>query len=1012
MRLSSFHAPIALVLVAMLSAPWGALAETPDAALAHARDVYQQEGPAAALPLFEQALAGYREADDRHGEAITLGLVGNCHKRMGDPRRALELLHTALAMKRELGDRLEVGKTLSHLGLVYWETAEYDEAIAYFERAIALGAELSDPQLEGSAHNNLALVYDELGDYERSLAEYRRALALYRSTDFPRGESDTLGNLGGVHLLLGRYREAMPYYRSALAISERLGAKPSMSQDIGNLAICHAGLGELAEAEADFDRALALARETGLQKEAADWLKGKGALLLETGRHSEGLELFRAALVRYETSGLERERLEALRELAALHLDLGDAAAAERWLTESLALARSIGHARGILSGELALGELELRRERPAPAVVRFRETLAGALALGDRHLATVARIRLATASSELGQLASAREQAVAALDLARAEGAKLQEAEALAALGEIERRSGDAAAAFETFGAAEHLLIGAGEPDIAWRIAHGRGRSAEALGRREEALAAYRRAVERIETVRGRLREERFRSGYLEERYQAYVDLARLLVEMDLPAEAFESAERLRARSYLDLITRHRTSSLPRALARREHELRSRVRVLERALAAEHEAESGERRQAVASFSQALAAAEREYADFLTEVSATDLETAATWSLAIPSAATVRAALPEETALVEFVAGEAEVLIFALTREGLTARAAPLTRRDLEAKVALMRELLLRREELAWRGPARSLAATLIDPLEEAGALTGRHRLLLVPHGALHLLPFSALPHGGEGRLLVEDYEISTLPSAGAVVLGGRERRAAGRALALAPAASHLRHAAEEARGVVAATRGANRLLLGAEATESAFKKLASDFRVLHLATHGSWNRWNPLLSALVLEPGGGDNGRLEVHEVLGLRLGADLVALSACETALGGDLRGEVPVGDDFVGLTRAFLHAGSAAVLASLWEVEDRSTLELMRGFYSELESAGATAALAAAQRRFLADPARAHPYHWAGFVLVGDVRETRGRTADAGLSVREEQGGPPARRTGVLERRRLP
>jgi CHAT domain-containing protein len=146
----------------------------------------------------------------------------------------------------------------------------------------------------------------------------------------------------------------------------------------------------------------------------------------------------------------------------------------------------------------------------------------------------------------------------------------------------------------------------------------------------------------------------------------------------------------------------------------------------------------------------------------------------------------------------------------------------------------------------------------------------------------------------------------------------------------------------------------------------------------VVHLATHGYFNKLNPLLSRLELEPGGGDDGRLEVHEVLGLRVPADLITLSACETALGSGYFSEVPAGDDFVGLTRAFLFAGSASVLASLWEVNDRSTLEFMEVFYSQLQERGRAAALATAQRQMLHAGGRyAHPYFWVPFTLVGDM-----------------------------------
>jgi CHAT domain-containing protein len=133
-----------------------------------------------------------------------------------------------------------------------------------------------------------------------------------------------------------------------------------------------------------------------------------------------------------------------------------------------------------------------------------------------------------------------------------------------------------------------------------------------------------------------------------------------------------------------------------------------------------------------------------------------------------------------------------------------------------------------------------------------------------------------------------------------------------------------------------------------------------------------------NPLFSGLELEKDQEDNGRLEVHEILGLRLDADLVTLSACETALGSGHLAEDPAGDDLVGLTRAFLAAGSDAVLATLWEVNDLSTLRLMRRFYRSLPGAGRAASLALAQRSLCRASDRfRHPYFWAPFVLVGEV-----------------------------------
>ena len=166
---------------------------------------------------------------------------------------------------------------------------------------------------------------------------------------------------------------------------------------------------------------------------------------------------------------------------------------------------------------------------------------------------------------------------------------------------------------------------------------------------------------------------------------------------------------------------------------------------------------------------------------------------------------------------------------------------------------------------------------------------------------------------------------------------------------------------------------------MAGKQATESAFKAQAGNYRVLHLATHGYFNKQNPLLSGLELEADRDNDGLLEVHEILELSLHAGLVTLSACQTGMGSGYFNEIPAGDDFISLTRAFLLAGSSSVLATLWEVDDRSTVDLMKGFYGRLGQAGTgknqARALAMVQRELRASKKFNHPFYWAPFVLVG-------------------------------------
>jgi len=152
----------------------------------------------------------------------------------------------------------------------------------------------------------------------------------------------------------------------------------------------------------------------------------------------------------------------------------------------------------------------------------------------------------------------------------------------------------------------------------------------------------------------------------------------------------------------------------------------------------------------------------------------------------------------------------------------------------------------------------------------------------------------------------------------------------------------------------------------------------------MLHLSPHGYFNAKNPLLSGLTLEPDARNDGRLEVHEILRLPLQASLVTLSACVTGLGSGYFNALPAGDEFVGLTRAFLLAGSQSVLSTLWEVDDRSTVELMEGFYGQEKTATAAnpaQSLAIIQRGLRRTPEFSHPFYWAPFVLVGNPGQPR-------------------------------
>jgi CHAT domain-containing protein len=957
-----------------------------DPALEAAIAIYRADGAEHALPEFQRLATVYAASGQRRDEAAAIHYIGESHWRLGDFGKSREFLDRALSLETELGDRHGMGKTLNSLGLLEWDEGNYDAAKARFRRAGMIARQVSDPKLEGASLNNLGLVHDELGDYRTSLAQYDQALEIYGEVDFPRGVGDTLGNIGGVHLLLGRYQEGLDRYREALTISEKLGSTPAMSQDHGNIALCLLGLGKIDEAIVHFDQAIRLAGNAGMRQDEAYWTRGKANALIQKGAYDEGLALHKAAIAVYEEIEAQAETVEALHDMGQLYALLGDLDSAEQNFERALAVADSIGLARGVTSNRIALGDLQLRQSHLPAARDSYEKASARASDSGEQHLLATATLRLALVQREEKRFVESAVMARRALEAARTMESPSLEAEALLALADLARRQRQFAESLTSYAAALQAIEPVGDPELLWQIHFGRALAEKALGQREAAEKSLIVAIEVIEGVRSRLQEQRFRTGYLQDKYDVYVELVRLQLELGRAGDAFVTAERLRARHYAEQLGGRSPAPLTAEERQREDRLRGRIRQLQNVLTEELTQDIPASRQlAVTTMSQELVLAEQEYQSFLDDRMAA--VHGAPVAGALPDVPGVQARLRDGEALVEYVVGRDGVAAFVITRERAAAKFLDVGRADLEARIQLLRDLMSRPAGRRWLEPARSLSAALIEPLQAEDWLAGTRQLYVVPHGVLNYLPFSLLPdrRAGDEQLLIDAYSLAFLPTA-AMLLRDSEPAASPRTLlAMAPSRSRLRHAPEEVRAIDAMFRPHSRMLIGTQATESRFKSLAGNYAVVHLATHGQFNRLNPMMSGVELEADGTDDGLLQVHEVLGLHLSADLVTLSACDTALGSGHFAEVPAGDAFIGMTRAFLSAGSESVMATLWEVDDLSSVQLMQRFYAHLseptESTGKALALARAQREFRANDRLAHPYYWAPFVVVGGVATTR-------------------------------
>ena len=493
----------------------------------------------------------------------------------------------------------------------------------------------------------------------------------------------------------------------------------------------------------------------------------------------------------------------------------------------------------------------------------------------------------------------------------------------------------------------------------------NGLARSYSELGRPEEALAAAREAVRHIEDVRADLGDSELRSGYFEGKQGIYQHAVYLALQAQHPDEAFALAERSRSRTFLDLLGSQTTLSKGRTRALVGEEVRLRARLAE-AQAQAQDAGASEESDRARAQAEAL---DRDYRAFLDRVRKESLEQASLMAVEPVTLAEIQALLPEGTTLLEYLVGDDGIVVWVVDRQRATVVPLPGDRQSLITQVRRLRGAITKQAPITdVQSQARALYHRLFEPARKE--IRG-DRIVIVPHGVLHYLPFGAL-RSPAGRWVVADFAVSTLPSASVLrYLADKGSDAPARALVVGNpdlgAELALPWAEREARMVGQREQGAT-VLVRADATEAEVKKLLGTAGIVHLATHGDLSENDPLSSAVLLVPGGGEDGRLEVREVFGLDLHARLVVLSACETGLG-----KLSRGDELVGLQRAFLYAGTPAVVTTLWKVDDRATFELVRAFYTRLESMGPVEALRQAQLETMRT--FPHPYAWAAFGLTG-------------------------------------
>ena len=791
-------------------------------------------------------------------------------------------------------------------------------------KATGSGASLSiGASLALNALGNLHAAQYELAEANRLFLEATRIRQRLAPGSWLHANAlNSLGTLAGRRNDLAA---AEGYLLEALAIAER--GQGDAAPLVANLGIVTRLRGDFERSEMYTRRAIALYRAAGNVREVASKLMTLGNVLGDLGRFDPALAAFAEALAILEGRAPEREMLGRVRaNRAKVHQMKRDWAAA----AADLDAAREL----------LAFAE-------PRTATDALVTSLLAEQALSRGDLGEAARFAEITLAARARLQPDTGFEAQAASELARLRDAQGRPAEA-------ERLFRRSIAALE--------------------------RQQQPLGGGDRGLVAFRSKVSGI--------------------YRVFQEF---LLRQGRTDAAFELYERSRAQALLALLRERDldfgANELPPALERRRSDLALRIDRAYLALAKlpadpAADAERAAQRQALESLHADRELLTREIHAGSTRIAAVEAPPA----LGLPE---IRRALSAGTLLLAYSLGADSSTLFALSAEGelgahAIAAGESAIAADVQRWLALSTSTALGRAEL--RAIEERLSRLLLGPV--ASRLAGARRLLVVPDGALHALAFAALPDPREpARRLIEALPVAHQVSAS--VHAELRRRAAPAATsrvavfadpataAAAPARfrrelGRLPATRREAAQVGAVFGDRAHLFLDAAATEAVARREMASASLAHFACHAVVDEALPLDSALLLSPADGDEGLLQAWEIAEqVRLGADLVVLSACETARGGDRGGE-----GILGLVRALQVAGARSVVASLWRVDDESAAELMARFYTRLAGGlPPDEALRQAQLELLHGAVTtvrdgrtvqlrtAEPRHWAPFVLIG-------------------------------------
>jgi CHAT domain-containing protein/tetratricopeptide (TPR) repeat protein len=826
-----------------------------------------------------------------------------------------------------------------------------EKAVDIYNQAIGLYNNIADERGEAEVLGGFGLIYSN-SDEEKSMAYYQEALTARKKVDDRFLMGNSMNSIGLLYYSAKKYQNAIKYFDTAAIIRKEIGDFSNYVKTLFNKALAYEKSGEPAQAALIYRQSFEISDSLGDQDRMAESLLKSGAMLIVLGKYPEAINDLEHSLNISRDSNKGRGIIDALTQLGFVYLKMGDYNSAVGKFNEAVKIGKEQNDLLGLAGVYNNLGIALQNAGKPEKALEYYRNALDIYEGQKDESGQLNTLNNIGTVYFDLKDYLKAEEYHTKGLKISQDLQSKEDEASYLLNLANDQSLLGKADEALENYQSGFKIARSLNDPDVIWRFIAGLAENYETRGEYDKVVELNDTALKIIEGLRSTLASEDFKTTYMaKERfmYEDIINLLEMLNEKDktkgYDALAFSYAERSKSRALLDLLNESSANV--------------------------------NNESAPVSLNEAQALC-------------TD----------------------KNTIILEYSVGDSSSCLWVITQTGHQFYKIP-GRKTLQEQIEAIRFALQDPNEKVsdfFTQAGSILYEELIKPGEPF--FSKKSRLIIIPDGVLNYLPFEVLltenkkisqnVSYSELPFLVRKYPVSYVQSASILksllsMKSGNEKLKSDdkkfiafadplyenendSAIASGKGYQRLKYSGEEVNNIGSFFKeGNSKIFQRKDATEENVKRDGElkKFNYIHFATHGYIDESKPDLSSLVLTKNANseEDGLLQASEIFHLNLNADMVVLSACQTGLGKLIRGE-----GMVGLTRAFMYAGTPTILVSLWSVSDASTSTLMEDFYRNLikGNLAKTDALRKAQLSLLGNQKFAHPFYWAPFVIIGDWR----------------------------------